>query len=1154
MRSSRWLLGLLALLVVLPGTAPGVYQPQPDPAEKHIVFVIGEREYRTRYTLPTFAEQHLVPRGFRCTFVYADPDEGNVFPGLEAVQDADLLVLSVRRRTLKSTPFAFLRDYLDDGKPLVALRTTSHAFHRRRGSPPPGHDEWRTFDIDVLGARYDGHYANDLLPTIKASPEAEGHPLLTGVRASSFVSGGSLYRSRELASTTQVVLEGHVVEDGETRTEPVAWTNVRGRQHIFYTSLGHPVDFEQASFRQLLVNAVYWALGEEPASPDLFGDFFEPDFPFITTTVDAGNLGPASPEKNLTIRGVVMRLGNDAYALFDTDLLRMSAGWLGDKLALAGMPAISYHRALNKKNDISTLKTAPIFATGIYPGWMGANPIFRDPRPAGPNPDEVGRGPIAESLGRWNGLYVVGDQVVLSYTVLGAPIFEQPGSIRIDGETALARTFKIGAATQPLTLVLDEIVDGATTTVEGQTARVYHRSEKEVVTAVGLVDAPAEMALQVLEDRYLTLTIPAGTPASLFKVVVWKGEVARQDRFARMLSTPVEMANPGGGGPTRWPGTVTTQGLVAPDTAAYVVDELPLPLPNPWRRNVRVAGVDFFEDGRAALVTFDGDIWLVSGIDEALQHLQWKRFASGLYESMSLQIVTGQIYVFGRDQITRLHDLNNDDEADFYENFSNLAVQTVESREFPLDLVKKPGGGFYLGIGAATNAGPKTSRSIMKGFRAGGVHSGTVLEVAPDGRSVRVFASGFRQPYLGVHPETGLVTASDQQGTFVPSTPIYAVREGGFYGVPATAHTTATPAITPPLTWIPHQVDPSGAGQVWAATERMGLLNGALLHLSYGEPAAFRIFIDDKAEGPVQGGLVRIPASFGAPLLKGAIHPRDGQLYVAGFQVWGSKAEKISGFSRLRYTGLPSMLPVGMQTGTQGIFLRFDQVLDAEAATDVANYRVKRWNYQRTPEYGSGHFKMDGTPGEDALAVAGAYLAPDNKALLLVIPGLQEVMQMSVAYDLLSSDGHAVQHSLYLTIHTLQPLDLLAEGFGDLNVDLAALQPTASTAPSPQTSVERASVERGARLHTQYGCIACHSADGVLEGKLGPTFKDLYGAVRPLEDGTEVMADEAYLRESILKPAVKIVEGYEVAMASYQGVLSEAEVTSLVLFIKSLSE
>ena len=86
MRSSQWLLGLLALIVVLPGyTAPEVSQPRPDPAEKHIVFVVGEGEYQTAFTLPTFAEQHLAPRGFRYSFVYADPDEDNVFPGLEGL-------------------------------------------------------------------------------------------------------------------------------------------------------------------------------------------------------------------------------------------------------------------------------------------------------------------------------------------------------------------------------------------------------------------------------------------------------------------------------------------------------------------------------------------------------------------------------------------------------------------------------------------------------------------------------------------------------------------------------------------------------------------------------------------------------------------------------------------------------------------------------------------------------------------------------------------------------------------------------------------------------------------------------------------------------------------------------------------------------------
>ncbi len=1148
---SRWLFGVLALLVVLPGARPDRYQQELARAEKHIVFVIGEREYQTRHTLPTFAEQQLVPRGFRCTFVYADPNDRNAFPDLEAVQEADLLVLSVRRRTLKSAQFALLRDYLDGGGPLLALRTASHAFHERRKSPPPGHDEWRAFDVDVLGARYEGHFGNDLLPTITAPPEAKDHPLLTGVRASSFVSGGSLYRSRDLATTTRVVLEGRIVEDGEPRTEPVAWTNERGRQRIVYTSLGHPGDFEQAPFRQLLVNAVYWALGDDPTSDDRFGEYFEPDFPFITTTVDAGDQGPASPEKNLAVRGVVMRLGHDAYAVFDTDLLRMSAGWLGDKLALAGMPAISYHRALNKKNGISRLKTAPIFATGHYPGWTDDDPVFEDPRPSGPNPDEVGRGPIAESLGRWNGLYVVDENVVLSYTVLGTSIFEQPGSLRHDGETAITRAFKIEAVKQPLTLVLDEIGDGTASTVAGHRAVMRHTSDENVITAAALVGAPDAMTLQVVDDRYLTLTIPAGTPASLFKVMIWKGGADRQDRFEAMTATPVEMASFVDGGPARWPGTITTQGHVAPDTAAFVIDDLPLPMPNPWRRNVRVAAVDFFEDGRAALVTFDGDVWLVSGIDEGLQEIRWKRFAAGLYESMSLQIVEGQIYVFGRDQITRFHDVNDDGEADFYENFSNLAVQTVESREFPLAMVKKPGGGFYLGKGAAADAGPKTSPAIMKGFRAGGVHSGSVLEISADGRSARVFASGFRQPYLGVHPETGLVTASDQQGNFVPSTPVYAVHEGGFYGVPATAHATAVPATTPPITWIPHEIDQSGADQVWAATEQMGPLNGALVHLSYGEPAAFRIFLDDQATRPLQGGLIRIPAPFKAPLLKGAIHPRDGQLYVAGFQIWGSKAGQISGFSRLRYTGLPSLLPAALQAGAQGILLRFDEALDPAVATDAANYRIRRWNYKRTSEYGSGHFKIDGTPGEDILAVTSAHLAPDGKALLLVVAGMREVMQMTLAYDLRSRDGHAVQGTLALTVNALHPLDLTAEEFGDLDLDPEALAAASTTSTA---SVEPASVERGVWLFTQYGCIACHSTDGSVEGRLGPSFKDLYGATRPLEGGAQAIADEAYLRDSIINPAARIVEGYEVAMASYEGILSETDVASLLLFIKSLSE
>ena len=102
---------------------------------------------------------------------------------------------------------------------------------------------------------------------------------------------------------------------------------------------------------------------------------------------------------------------------------------------------------------------------------------------------------------------------------------------------------------------------------------------------------------------------------------------------------------------------------------AYVTDSLTAPLDNPWKRRVRFGGLDFFKDGkRAALCTWEGDVWIVSGIDDKLEKLTWRRFASGMYETLGLKIIDDVIYTSGRDQITRYHDLNKDGEADYYES------------------------------------------------------------------------------------------------------------------------------------------------------------------------------------------------------------------------------------------------------------------------------------------------------------------------------------------------------------------------------------------------------------------------------------------------------------------------------------------------------
>src|SRR5699024_9408926 len=340
----------------------------------------------------------------------------------------------------------------------------------------------------------------------------------------------------------------------------------------------------------------------------------------------------------------------------------------------------------------------------------------------------------------------------------------------------------------------------------------------------------------------------------------------------------------------------------------------------------------------------------------------------------------------GKDGVIRFHDLNGDGVADFYENFSNIMEQSIESREWAADMVAAPDGGFYIAKGAALDAGPQTnSPTIAEGFRAGSRHSGSILKISADGRSIKTIATGFRGPYIGINPETGVVTASDQQGNYVPTTPVMVVEKGDYFGVPATVHQQSIPETKPPLVWIPHKIDRSGMSQVWVTSDEMGPLNDQLIHISYGRPGLFKVLIDSTEEA-IQGGFSYIKAHYPAPTMKAAINPRDGQLYVAGFSLWGSSAEGISALIRLRYTGQPALLPEAFDVNEKGIVLQFPVALDEKEATNPANYQLKRWNYKRTEEYGSGHYKLNGKPGEALLPIFSAHLSDDKKAVFLAVP------------------------------------------------------------------------------------------------------------------------------------------------------------------------
>jgi type 1 glutamine amidotransferase len=234
------------------------------PQSPHVVFMIGEDEYHTWETLPDFAERDLRPRGYRVTIVNQDAADKNNFPGLvSALRTADLLVVSVRRRTPRSEQLDAVRAHLAAGKPLVGIRTACHAFALRPADPPAAatYSTWQDFDPEVLGGHYTNHHGEGHPTTVTVAPSGETHPILKGISVAALVGAGSLYKVSPLSKGTTPLLMGAI--PGQP-AEPIAWTNLYGtkRARVFYTSLGHPDDFKNAEFRRLLGNGVAWALGK----------------------------------------------------------------------------------------------------------------------------------------------------------------------------------------------------------------------------------------------------------------------------------------------------------------------------------------------------------------------------------------------------------------------------------------------------------------------------------------------------------------------------------------------------------------------------------------------------------------------------------------------------------------------------------------------------------------------------------------------------------------------------------------------------------------------------------------------------------------------------------------------------------------------------
>jgi nicotinamidase-related amidase/type 1 glutamine amidotransferase len=239
------------------GGKPFRFKDDPRPT---VAFVIGDDEYQTEATLPAFASTHLI-KEYRVDFVLDQEGARDNLAGIGLLEGADLALISARRRVLPKGQLDALRKFVAVGKPIVGIRTASHAFAPKAGAKvPTGRDAWPEFDAEVLGGHYTNHHGAG--PSVVVSlASATAHPILQGVDPTALLGHGSLYKVSPLATTATPLLVGSIPGRDP---EPVAWTNdPKSGNRVFYTSLGQPDDFREPAFNTMLKNAIDWAWGRK---------------------------------------------------------------------------------------------------------------------------------------------------------------------------------------------------------------------------------------------------------------------------------------------------------------------------------------------------------------------------------------------------------------------------------------------------------------------------------------------------------------------------------------------------------------------------------------------------------------------------------------------------------------------------------------------------------------------------------------------------------------------------------------------------------------------------------------------------------------------------------------------------------------------------
>ena len=656
------------------------------------------------------------------------------------------------------------------------------------------------------------------------------------------------------------------------------------------------------------------------------------------------------------------------------------------------------------------------------------------------------RGPMPPAWMDYRGYFLHGTQVVLSYRIDGRSVLETvhadeaSSTIRHQLEIEPGKPLVLSVAQGP---IVNKPQSGVVALGQSQTQGSTGNAKATLAmscstvdqkprrfTAAAIVGQTESLTWTVDAQTRLVLTIPASHESLRFDVVCHYGSdstglelFGKRIQEERLHSVPTSLAELTQGGGQNWNTGLKTVGALGLQRGAYALDTITIPEATPWKTWFRTSALDFLSDGRMVVTTYGGDVWIVSGIDDTLLNLEWKRFAAGLYEPFGVKVVDDSIYVTCKDRIVRLHDQDNNGEADFYESFSADTDVSIFFHAFNFDLQTDSKGNFYYAKG---------------GHDADFALPGAVIRISPDGKQRRFYSTGFRVPNgMGSMPGDRM-TCSDNQGQWMPASKVSLLREGGFYGwVPtyngkdkwsADGGKIDTSKVVPPKTfdqpmvWMPQEFDNSSGGQLWVDDPRWGPLSGRLLHMSFGKGWMSYLMIQEVA-GQSQAAIIKLPFDFRTGIMRGRVNPKDGQVYATGLQGWNGEGRiglLDQGIQRLRYTGKPIHMVSDCKVESDGLRIDFNFAVEPVTASNIASYMAEHWNYRWQASYGSEQYSpTTGKIGAEKLKITSVDVSKDRKSIKLHASNLQPVNQLHLILRIKADDGIPFDEEIYWTIHRI---------------------------------------------------------------------------------------------------------------------------------------